>query len=87
MQIHLTQHPSQTESLSPPSTPPPTPEPEVSVEEIINQKSGIEPGISEDLVRLNADIAKNIEYVLGEKKESQKEANEKKQLNKEETYD
>ena len=67
-------------------TPRPTPEPEISVEEIINQKSGIEPGISEDLVRLNADIAKNIKYVLGEKEESQESENEK-QLNKEETFD
>tara|TARA_Y100000294_G_scaffold59694_1_gene56503 strand:- start:767 stop:1417 length:651 start_codon:yes stop_codon:yes gene_type:complete len=64
-----------------------TPEPEVSMEEIIKQKSGIEPGISEDLLRLNADIAKNIEYVLGEKEESQESENEKKQFNKEETYD
>jgi len=46
----------------------------------------MKPGISEDLVKLNADIAKNIKYVLGEKEESQESENEK-QLNKEETYD
>ena len=76
-------------SFEPLLKPAPTyvPEPEVSVEEIINQKSGIEPGISEDLVKLNADIAKNIKYVLGEKEESQESENEKTQLNKEETYD
>ena len=67
--------------------PTPTPKPEISVDEIIKQKSGITPGISEDLLRLNADIAKNIEYVLGEKEESQESENEKKQFNKEETYD
>jgi len=44
------------------------------------------PGISEDLVKLNADIAKNIKYVLGEKEESQESKNEE-QFNKEETYD
>ena len=76
-------------SFEPLLKPAPTyvPEPEVSVEEIINQKSGIEPGISEDLVKLNADIAKNIKYVLGEKEESPESENEKTQLNKEETYD
>jgi len=63
------------------------PEPKVSVEEIINKKSGIELGITEDLVKLNADIAKNIKYVLGEKEESPESKNEKTQLNKEETYD
>ena len=64
-----------------------TPEPEVSVEEVIRQKTRITPGISEDLVKLNADIAKNIEYVLGKKSESQESENEEKQINKEETYD
>ena len=76
-------------SFEPLLKPAPTyvPEPEVSVEEIINQKSGIEPGISEDLVKLNADIAKNIDYVLGREDEKEESKNEKTLLNKEETYD
>ena len=76
-------------SFEPLLKPAPTyvPEPEVSVEEIINQKSGIAPGISEDLVKLNADIAKNIDYVLGREDEKEESKNEKTQLNKEETYD
>ena len=67
--------------------PVPRPEPEVSVEEIIQQKSGITPGISKDLLQLNADIAKNIEYVMGKKEEKSESENEQKQINKEETYD
>ena len=64
----------------------PSPEPEVNIYEVIEENSRMKPGISEDLVKLNADIAKNIKYVLGEKEESQESENEK-QLNKEETYD
>ena len=64
----------------------PSPEPEVNINEVIEENSRMKPGISEDLVKLNADIAKNIKYVLGEKEESQESENEKK-LNKEETYD
>ena len=64
----------------------PSPEPEVNINEVIEENSRMKPGISEDLVKLNADIAKNIKYVLGEKEESQESENEK-QLNKEETYD
>ena len=73
-------------SFEPLLKPVPRPEPEVSMEEIIKQKST--PGISEDLVKLNADIAKNIEYVLGEKKESQKdESRNKETINEEEIID
>ena len=65
----------------------PSPEPEVNINEVIRDRASLKPGISEDLVKLNADIAKNIKYVLGEKEESPESENEKTQLNKEETYD
>ena len=65
----------------------PSPEPEISIEEAIQQNSGIEPGISKDLLQLNVDIKKNIEYVMGKKDEKSESENEKNQLNKEETYD
>ena len=73
---------SSFESLMRP--PLPSPEPEVDINEVIKQKSGIKPGISEDLVKLNADIAKNIEYVLGEKAESQESVSEENKKNIEE---
>jgi len=62
----------------------PSPEPEVSIDEVIKEKAGIEPGISKDLLQLNADINKNIKYVLGEKAESQESENEKSKSNIEE---
>jgi len=62
----------------------PSPEPEVSIDEVIKEKAGIEPGISKDLLQLNADINKNIKYVLGEKAESQESENEENKSNIEE---
>ena len=43
----------------------------------------MKPGLSEDLIGINAQIKKNIDYVLGEKSESK---NEKNNNDKEETY-
>ena len=68
--------------------PTPTPKPEVSVDEIIKQKSGITPGISKDLLQLNADIDKNVKYVLGEDQKENLESRIKdKTKEEEETYD
>ena len=70
--------------LRPVPTPTPTPKPEVSIDEVIRERAGIEPGISKDLLQLNADINKNIKYVLGEKAESQESENEENKSNIEE---
>ena len=72
-------------SLAPIYRPVPTPKPEVSVEEIIKQKSRVSPGVSEDLLRLTKDINKNIEYVLGA--DQKDESRNKETINEEETID
>ena len=74
-----------TLSLAPIYRPVPTPEPEVSVEEVIKQKSRVSPGVSEDLLRLTKDINKNIEYVLGA--DQKDESRNKETINEEETID
>ena len=75
-------------SFEPLLRPVPTPKPEISVDEIIKQKSGITPGISKDLLQLNADIDKNVKYVLGEDQEENLESRIKdKTKEEEETYD
>jgi len=63
----------------------PSPEPEISIEEAIQQNSGIEPGISKDLLQLNVDIKKNIDYVLGD--DQKDESRNKETINEEETID
>jgi len=63
----------------------PSPEPEISIEEAIQQNSGIEPGISKDLLQLNVDIKKNIDYVLGA--DQKDESRNKETINEEETID
>ena len=72
-------------SFEPLLKPVPRPEPEVSIEEAIQQKSGIEPGISKDLLQLNVDIKKNIDYVLGD--DQKDESRNKETINEEETID
>jgi hypothetical protein len=62
-------------------------EPTPSLEEVINSKTKFKPGITEDLIKINTDIKKNIDYVLGRKDEKSESENEKTQTNKEETYD
>ena len=52
--------------------------------EVMKNSSRMKPGLSEDLIGINAQIKKNIDYVLGEKSESK---NEKNNNDKEETYD
>jgi hypothetical protein len=74
-----------TLSLAPIYRPVPTPGPEVSVEEVIKQKSRISPGVSEDLLRLTKDINKNIDYVLGA--DQKDESRNKETINEEETID
>ena len=41
------------------------PSPAIDVNDFINEKSRLKPGISEDLIILNKEINKNIKYVLG----------------------
>jgi len=63
--------------------------PSVDVNEFINQKTKMKYGISEDLVRLNKEIDRNVKYVLGEdQKEKSESENEKNNTNNEEiNYD
>jgi len=57
------------------------------VKDVIKNSSRIKPGLSEDLLSINAEIKKNVDYVLGRKDEKSESENEKSQTNKEETYD
>ena len=61
------------------------PEPEMSSKEYIRKNSQLAPGISEELIRLNADIRKNIDYVLGDETERSESRMERNNTNKEET--
>jgi len=61
------------------------PEPEISSKEYIRQNSQLAPGLSKDLLRLNADIRKNIEYVLGDETERSESRIKSTNNNKEDT--
>ena len=56
------------------------------VRQILNNSSRMKPGLSDDLISLQSQINKNVNYVLGKKEEST-ESDEKSINNKEETYD
>ena len=55
--------------------------------EVIKNSRRFKPGLSEDLLSINAEIKKNVDYVLGRKEERSESENEKSETNKEETYD
>ena len=58
--------------------------------EVIKNSSRFTPGLSEDLLSLNAEIQKNYDYVLGKNEERSESTNKEEMLtpkNKEETYD
>ena len=60
-------------------------EPEINIEDVIKEKTRMKPGLNEDLVKLQSDINKNIEYVLGPgKKEEKSESMSEKTNNQEE---
>ena len=61
------------------------PEPVISSKEYIEKNSQLAPGISEELMRLNADIRKNTNYVLGDETERSESRMESNNTNKEET--
>jgi len=61
--------------------------PEPPLAEVIKNSSRPKPGLSEDLLSINAQIKKNVDYVLGKKEERSESENEKSETNKEETYD
>jgi len=58
-----------------------------SLAEVMKNSARMKPGLSEDLIGINAQIKKNIDYVLGKKEEKSESVNEKNINNKEETYD
>ena len=62
-------------------------EPTPPLTEVIKNSRRFKPGLSEDLLSINAEIKKNVDYVLGKKDEKSESENEKSQPNKEETYD
>ena len=45
--------------------PTPTPTPTVDVYDVIKKNAQMKPGLSEDLIKLQSDINKNVEYVMG----------------------
>ena len=61
------------------------PEPVISSKEYIEKNSQLAPGISEELMKLNADIRKNTNYVLGDETERSESRMESNNTNKEET--
>ena len=61
------------------------PEPVISSKDYIEKNSQLAPGISEELMRLNADIRKNTNYVLGDETERSESRMESNNTNKEET--
>ena len=62
-------------------------EPTLPLTQVIKNSRRFKPGLSEDLLSINAEIKKNVDYVLGNKDEKSESENEKSQTNKEETYD
>jgi len=62
-------------------------EPTPPLTEVIKNSRRFKPGLSEDLLSINAEIKKNVDYVLGKKDEKSESENEKSQTNEEETYD
>jgi len=62
-------------------------EPTPPLTEVIKNSRRFKPGLSEDLLSINAEIKKNVDYVLGKKDEKSESENEKSPTNKEETYD
>ena len=61
------------------------PEPVISSKDYIEKNSQLAPGISEELMKLNADIRKNTNYVLGDETERSESRMESNNTNKEET--
>ena len=53
----------------------------MDVNEFINQKTKLKYGISEDLVRLNKEIDRNVKYVLGEDQKEKSESEERREIN------
>ena len=41
----------------------------------------MKPGLSEDLMKLQSDINKNVEYVMGKKDDTESDENEKEEIN------
>ncbi len=62
-------------------------EPTLPLTQVIKNSRRFKPGLSEDLLSINAEIKKNVDYVLGKKDEKSESENEKSPTNKEETYD
>ncbi len=51
--------------------PTPTPTATVDVYDVITKRAQMRPGLSEDLMKLQSDINKNVEYVMGKKDETE----------------
>jgi len=65
--------------IKPMPKPIPTPTPTVDVYDVIKKSALIKPGISEDFIKLQSDINKNIKYVLGSA--DQKDSEERREIN------
>ena len=69
----------------------PIPIPKVDVMKVIRNNARMKPGLTEDLLKLNTEISKNIDYVLNgdeiEKDERLESEKSEDNNNKEETYD
>ena len=80
-----------TELTTRPRPEPFRPEPKEDMMEVINRNARVQPGLSKDLIQLNAEISKNLDYVLNgdeTEKEERLESVEDNNNNKEETsYD
>ena len=65
--------------IKPMPRPIPTPTPTVDVYDVIKKSALMKPGISEDFIKLQSDINKNIKYVLGSA--DQKDSEERREIN------
>ena len=67
--------------------PTPTPTATVDVYDVITKRAQMKPGLSEDLMKLQSDINKNVEYVMGKKEDTDSDEKERNNTNTKETND
>ena len=67
--------------------PTPTPTATVDVYDVITKRAEMKPGLSEDLMKLQSDINKNVEYVMGKKEDTDSDEKERNNTNTKETND
>ena len=65
----------------------PIPTPRVDIYDMIIKRAQMKQGLSEDLIKLQSDINKNVEYVMGKKEDTDSDEKERNNTNTKETND